>query len=162
MQLLRRRKTEDRSYALHPALQEAWAEPLGLNLKTTQTADGSLQIADVFACVRCLADSAASVPLIAYRAGDSGRTRLASGRLPGLLDRPAPATTQSALVGTLMSHLALWGNGYVGKFRNEDGVIEQLGCLHPDQIEVELVAGMPRYTVTDPKSGRSPSTAWRT
>ena len=113
-----------------------------------------MQIADVFACVRCLADSAASVPLIPYRATDAGRTRLSGGRLPGLLDEPAPATTQSDLVGTLMSHLALWGNGFVGKFRGEDGRVEQLGCLHPDQVEVELRAGMPIYTVTDPKTGR--------
>ena len=155
MQLLRRRKAEERSLAVHPAVDELWAEPLGLNYKTTApTADGSLQIADVFACVCVLADSAASVPLIPYRAGDAGRTRLSGGRLPSLLDKPAPATTQSDLVGTLMSHLVAWGDGFLGKFRNESGVVEQLGCLHPDQVEVELRAGMPLYTVTDPKTGR--------
>ncbi len=155
MQFLRRRKAEERSLAFHPALTEPWEASLGLNYKTTaSTTDGSLQIADVFACVRCLADSAASVPLIAYRAGDSGRVRLTGGRLSNLLDKPAPATTQSSLVGTLMGHLALWGNGYLGKFRGEDGRIEQLGCLHPDQVEVELQAGLPIYTVADAKSGR--------
>lgn len=138
-----------------PRVDEPWAIPLGLNhTSTTTTADGSLQVADVFSCVRCLSDAAASVPLITYRASDAGRVRLSGGRLPSLLDRPAPATTQSDLVGTLMAHLALWGNAYLGKFRGEDGHVEQLGCLHPDQVEVKMRAGAPSYIVSDPETGR--------
>jgi HK97 family phage portal protein len=42
----------------------------------------------------------------------------------------------------------------VGKFRNEDGRVEQLGLLFPDYVSVELQAGLPLYTVTDPQTGR--------
>jgi HK97 family phage portal protein len=114
----------------------------------------SLQVADVFACVRVLAGAAASLPLVPYRRTSTGRVRLTSGMLYGLLQAPAPATTQANLVGQAMAHLLLHGNAYLGKFRGSDGRLEQLGCLDPQNVTVELVAGMPRYTVTDPKTGR--------
>jgi HK97 family phage portal protein len=153
MQLLRRRKTEQRSLqALPGSADQFWNwHPDG---RSAATPLGALHVADVFACARVLADSLASVPLIPYRAADAGRARLTGGRLSNLLDRPSPATSQANLTGTLMSHLALWGNGYLGKFRGEDGRLEQLGCLHPDYVQVELRAGMPLYTVTDPTTGR--------
>lgn len=113
-----------------------------------------MRIADVYACVRVLADSAASVPLISYRRTSVGRVRLSGGQLPArLISQPAPAVTEANLVSLMMTHLALWGNAYLGKFRGEDGRIEQIGLLHPDYVQVELLAGLPRYTVTDPKRG---------
>jgi HK97 family phage portal protein len=108
----------------------------------------------VWACVKVLADAAASVPLIAYRRSDDGRKRLGSGRLASLLERPAPATTQANLVAQAVAHLTLYGNAYVGKFRDENGLLEQIACLSPENVTVELIAGTPRYTVTDPKTGR--------
>jgi HK97 family phage portal protein len=108
----------------------------------------ALRVSDVFACVRVLADSAGSVPLIPYRRLESGRTRVGGGRLPALLDQPAPAMTQANLVAQAMAHLALHGNAYLGKFRDREGRIEQLAMLHPDRVQVELTAGQPRYTVT--------------
>jgi HK97 family phage portal protein len=154
MQLLRRRKTEDRSYSFHPALEELWAQPLGLNYKSAVSQDAALQIADIYACVRCLSDAAASVPLIAYRRTDGGRQRLHQGFLPELLQRPSPSSSQPNLVGQLLLHLNLYGNGYIAKYRDDAGRIAQLGLLHPDLVEPELVAGEPRYVVTDAKTGR--------
>jgi HK97 family phage portal protein len=54
----------------------------------------------------------------------------------------------------MVSHLSLWGNAYLGKFRGEDGRVEQLALLFPDYVSVELEAGLPLYTVIDPKTGR--------
>jgi HK97 family phage portal protein len=118
------------------------------------SAADALQVADVFACVRCLSDAAASVPLIPYRQTTSGRQRLNSGRLFDLLQRPAPATTQANLTGQMVAHLTLYGNSYLGKFRDGEGRLEELALLHPDRVQVELVAGKPLYTVSDPSSGR--------
>lgn len=115
----------------------------------------ALQVGDVWACVKVLADAAASVPLIAYRRLDSGRVRLSSGKLAGLLDRPAPATTQANLIAQMVGHLTLFGNTFLGKFRDGGGRLEQLGMLHPDQVRVELVNGVPLYTVTGPKGKQS-------
>ncbi len=107
--------------------------------------DAALRIADVFACVRCLADTAASLPLVAYRrTADGGRERF-DGRLADLLRRPAPATTTANLTGTLMAHLNLFGNAYLGKYRDERGTVVQLAPLHPATVTPKLVGGEPRY-----------------
>jgi HK97 family phage portal protein len=113
-----------------------------------------LGVADVWACVRVLAGAAASLPLIPYRRQGEGRVRLTSGRLFDLLQTPSPTTTQANLVGQAMAHLLLHGNAYLGKFRAGDGRLEQLSLLDPANVQVELVAGSPRYTVTDAKTGR--------
>lgn len=115
---------------------------------------GALAIADVFACVRVLSGAAASLPLVPYRRTGQGRVRLSSGRLHDLLAQPAPAVTQANLIGQGVAHLLLHGNTYLGKFRDPEGRLDQLQLLQPDAVTVERVAGRPRYTVTDPKTGR--------
>lgn len=117
--------------------------------------ESALAVADVWACVKLLSDSAAALPLIAYRRTEAGRKRVTGGRLAALLDQPAPATTQANIVSTAVAHLALWGNAFVGKFRDGEGRLEQVAMLHPDRVQVELVAGDPRYTVYGPKGERS-------
>ncbi len=118
------------------------------------TPSNALAVADVFACVRCLSDAAASIPLVPYRKTATGRTRV-GGALSDLLRAPAPATTQANLIGQIVSHLALFGNSYVGKFRDAEGKIEQLALLHPDRVTPELRAGRPVYTVNDGRGRRS-------
>lgn len=109
------RRSEERALSWWPS----WGT--NTNVPGGPTPAQALQVADVFACVRVLADSAASVPLIPYRRRESGRERLNSGRLAGLLEAPAPATTQANLVAQAMTHLSLWGNAYLGKFRHDQG-----------------------------------------
>ena len=83
-------------------------------------------ISAVFACVRTLVDAAVLAPLIMYKTqADGTRARVDTGRLPSLLERPAPATTGPALTSQLMLHLALWGECLLGKIRT-DGVITGL------------------------------------
>lgn len=120
----------------------------------TVTAASALAIADAYACVRALADAAASLPLIAYRRTPAGRERL-DGGVADLLDRPAPATTQANLVGQLVAHLNLHGNAFLGKFRNGEGEVEQLALLDPERVKVELRGGMPLYTVHGPDGAPS-------
>jgi phage portal protein BeeE len=82
------------------------------------TPSAALGIADVWACVRVLADAASSLPLHVYRDSlGGGRERVRSGRLPLLLGRPAPATSQADLISSLMAHLAIFGNGFLAKYR---------------------------------------------
>ena len=108
----------------------------------------ALQLADVLACVRCIAEAAALLPLIAYRHLDTGRQRLGGGKLVELLDRPAPAVTQSAFIGQVVASLALRGNAFIGLYSGEEGELQQLGVLPPDRVEVEVRGGMPWYRLT--------------
>jgi phage portal protein BeeE len=79
------------------------------------------------------ADAASSLPLHVYRKTAQGREQVTSGRLVELLARPGPSTSQADLVSTLISHLAIYGNPYIGKFRDA-GEVVQLGLLHPERI----------------------------
>jgi HK97 family phage portal protein len=116
------------------------------------SATTALTVNDVWACVRLLSNTAASLPLVPYRRVDGGRERLTGGRLPSLLERPAPATTQSALTAQIMTHLLLHGNAYVGLYRNAADEIFQLGLLAPDRIVPEVKAnGRLVYTYYPPQ-----------
>lgn len=141
----RREKLEDRALtsANVPAVM---LSPTASGVSVTAT--NALGIADAFACVRALADAAASLPLVAYRRTAGGRERLEGG-VAELLRRPAPATTQANLVGQLMAHLNLHGNAFVGKYRDGDGRVESLALIAPERVQVELRGGLPLYEVTD-------------
>src|SRR4051794_21979180 len=101
---------------------------------------GAMAVADAYACIRCLADAAASLPLHVYRRTSAGRERLQGG-VAELLRRPAPAVTQSALVAQLVAHLNLWGEAFLGLYRDQDGAVFQLGLLAPDRVTVEQRGG---------------------
>ena len=117
---------------------------MGAYTPPTVTPTAALAIADVWAAVRVLADAASSLPLHVYRKTAVGRERVTSGKLVDLLDRPGPATSQADLISTLMSHLAIWGNGYLAKYR-QAGEVAQLGLLAPDLVRPELEAGRLRF-----------------
>jgi HK97 family phage portal protein len=108
---------------------------------------------DVFACVRVFTDAAASCPLIVYRRQADNERRRARGRTADLLERPAEDTTQANLVSTIVSHLLLWGNAYVGKYRDSEGRIEQLIPIDPGQVSVERRQGRIVFTITTLEAG---------
>ncbi|MEZ5077300.1 MAG: phage portal protein [Solirubrobacterales bacterium] len=114
----------------------------------TSTAPGVREaagLADVFGAVHVLSDGAIMCPIHVYRRGSQGREQVRDGDTVALLDEPAPGIAQPAFVGQLVSWLALWGECFIGKYRAADGSLSQLGLLPPDKIEVEVVAGEPRY-----------------
>jgi HK97 family phage portal protein len=148
-----RRRTEDRTLPredTYPTLGPTYAETVGVGQVESITPTAALRIADVWACVRVLADSAASLPLVAYRRSPNGDRERFRGRLANLLDRPAPATTQANLVGQLVAHLLLHGDAFLGKYRDDRGTVVQLGALDPTAIQVEIRAGEPLYTLMRP------------
>jgi HK97 family phage portal protein len=114
---------------------------------TTVTPTAALAIADVWAAVRVLADAASSLPLHAYRKTEQGRERVTGGKLNDLLDQPSPGTSQADLISSLMAHLAVYGAGYIGKYR-EAGEITQLALLHPERVRSEIDAGELRFRYT--------------
>jgi len=145
----RRRQAEDR------ALTRESLPSVMLPDSTSPDAPGVRQaagIADVFACARVLVDGAVMAPLAVYRRTTDGRERVIDGEAARLLDRPAPGVSQPAFVGQMVAHLALWGECFVGKYRAPDRSLSQLGVLPPDRMEVEIVAGEPRYKYHQPNA----------
>jgi len=141
MALFRRNKEEQRTLAtldLRPFV------PLSTIAPAT-----ALQNGDVYACVRVLADSAASCPLVTYRRLEDGNRRRVTNRTAELLRAPSEATTQAAFVSTAMAHLLLHGNAYLGKYRDAEGRVEQLLPIAPDRVQVERRHGRVVFTVSD-------------
>jgi HK97 family phage portal protein len=141
---LRRRGVEDRALAQETVRQTLFGAPLVSGPTGERSA---LHLVDVLACVRVIAEAASTLPLIGYRRTGEGRERLVGGRLVELLRSPAPGVTQSNLVGHLVASLAARGNAYLGLY-SSGGQVEQLGVIDTDRVQVEIVGGAPRYTLT--------------
>lgn len=105
------------------------------------TEQGALQMTAVFACVRILSETVASLPLILYeRLPDGGKARATEYPLYSLLhDAPNPEMTSFELRETLMGHVATWGNAYAEIETDRNGSVMALWPLRPDRMTVERV-----------------------
>lgn len=113
----------------------------------TVTPDTALRHSDVYACVRVLSDTAASLPLHIYRRGPEGRERVSDTLTARLLDRPSPTMTQATFTAAVIANLNLWGNAFVAKFRDPNRPVQQLGIIHPSRVQVSVEAGEPVFRV---------------
>lgn len=132
---------------------EFWGAPLSASGKVV-TAESAKTIAAVHACIKVLAETYASVPLIMYRrtAGD-GRERATTHPLYFLLhDEPNPFQTSYEWREMTAGHCLLRGNAYSQIQIDGSGNITALMPLHPDRVFPVLLNGTDliyRYTPRD-------------
>lgn len=109
----------------------------------TVTPDSSMRASAVYACVRILAESIASLPLIMYRrVGDDGRERAKAHPLyPIVHSSPNDDQTSFEFRETLQNHLALRGNAYAFIDWSFGGRVKQLIPLDPDRMTVRRDKG---------------------
>ena len=95
-----------------------------------------MQVAAVFACIRVLAESVASLPLIVYkRRPDGGKDRDPPHPLYRTLhDRPNRWQTGFEFREMLMGHAALRGNAYAAIKATGGQAVAELTPLHPDRV----------------------------
>jgi HK97 family phage portal protein len=98
----------------------------------------ALRVGDAWACVRVLCDSIASLPVKVYRDTGQGRVPVPDGRLSRLLAHPSPGSTSADLFSSIMCHLQVNGNCYLGKWRDSSGEIVALSPLPPSAVTVVL------------------------
>lgn len=92
----------------------------------------------VYACVRIIAETVASLPLHTYRSDGEGRERAADHPLYRLLhDEPNEEMTSFVFREALMTHLLLWGNAYAQIIRDGRGQVMALYPLLPNQMKVD-------------------------
>ncbi|WP_018659221.1 phage portal protein [Allofustis seminis] len=99
----------------------------------------AMQMTAVYACVRILSESVASLPLHLYRTNGAGnKERARDHPLYFILhDEPNPEMTSFILRETLMSHLLLWGNAYAQLIRNGKGEVIAVYPLMPNKMRVK-------------------------
>ncbi len=97
----------------------------------------AMQTTAVYACVRILAETIASLPLHTYMNTGSGKEKARGHPIYYLLsDSPNPEMTSFVFRETLMGHLLLWGNSYSQIIRNGHGKVVALYPLLPDKMKV--------------------------
>ncbi len=84
-----------------------------------------------YACIRRIAEAAASVPLLTYSAGNETETN----PLRALLASPNPAQTGRELLEQLYAYLMVAGNAYA-ELVTLDGTPRELFALRPDRMAV--------------------------
>ena len=110
----------------------------------------AMQVTCVYACVRVIAETIASLPLQVYKHTDVGKDKATTHALYRLLhDEPNPDMTSFVFRETLMSHLLLFGNAYAQVLRNGKGEVTALHPLMPNQMAVNRASnGQIYYTYT--------------
>ena len=129
---------------------EAWfLSFLGLeNTKSgaTVTEWTALQCSAVFACIRILSETVATVPLQFYRRLDRGKERAYDHPLYDVLHSQANEDMSSFLLReTLQGHLGAWGNAYAEIERNKAGDVMALWPLRPDKTRPKRKGGKLGY-----------------
>lgn len=131
-----------------------WFEPVTVRTSSGMrvSADNALRLAAVYASVRILAETMASLPFVLYRQRtDGGKDRVTDHWLYRLLaKRPNRYQNPFEWREMLQGHLALRGNAYNQIVANSRGEITELVPIHPDRIKMELTpSGDYRYRVMD-------------
>lgn len=104
----------------------------------------------VFACVRILAETIASLPLLVYRRlEEGGKERDPDHPLYALLhDLPNPMMTSLELRENMVGHVCLWGNAYCEIEQNGAGRPIALWPMRPDTAQVLEQNGKRWYLFT--------------
>lgn len=99
----------------------------------------AMQMTAVYACVRILSESIASLPIHLYQNQKKGsKAKAIEHPLYKILhNEPNPEMTSFVFRETLMTHLLLWGNAYAQIIRNGKGEVVALYPLMPNRMNVD-------------------------
>ena len=112
----------------------------------------AMQTSAVYACVKILAETIASLPLHLFKKGKGGKNEMAEQHplFSCLYEFPNEEMTSFEFRETMMTSLLLWGNAYARIIRKQ-GHTTELWYLRPNQMVVERdsTTGKIKYTYSD-------------
>jgi HK97 family phage portal protein len=118
---------------------ESWS---GMNIDRTT----SLGLSAVWACVRLISESVASLPLILYRRTEKGKERAVDHPLFNVFRlQPNPESTSFQWREVEQGHLLLQGNCYSQIVLGGDGYVDELWPLDPERMVVRRLDGKVVY-----------------
>jgi len=118
----------------------------------------AMQTTAVYACVRILAETIASLPLHTYKYTENGKEKATEHQIYNLLaDEPNPEMTSFVFRETLMSHLLLWGNAYAQIIRDGRGKVIALYPLLPNKMTVNRASNGEIYYIYSRYSDENPN-----
>ena len=149
--LFRARDKPNRQASPQDAVSAAPAFSFGSSMSgKSVTPSSAIQVSAVYACVRGIAETIASLPLHIYEATDAGSRKANEHPLYRLLhDEPNNEMTSFVWRETMLSHLLLYGNSYCQIIRSGRSRIVGLYPLLPDHMSVDRDSkGKLTYTYT--------------
>ena len=110
------------------------------------TSDNAIQASAVYACVKVLAETIASLPLMIYKKREDGGKDVVTDHYlyPILHDSPNPYQTAMEFRECQVGHVCLRGNSYAEKLMFA-GKIEGIVPLNPERIGAIVSGGVIRY-----------------
>ena len=116
----------------------------------TVTAQSAIQLSTVYACVRVISETIASLPLGVYESTDAGNRKATEHPLYRLLhDEPNGEMTSFVLREVMLAHLLIYGNSYCQIIRSGKNGIVGIYPLLPDHMDVDRDSkGSLTYTYT--------------
>ncbi len=133
--LFRSRDKPDVTNAVSPALAFYFGGSASGKAVNPRTA---MQMSTVYACVRVIAETVASLPLHVLREVELGSEKARDHELYRLLhDEPNSEMTSYQYREAMMCHLLLWGNAYSQIIRNGAGRVIALYPLLPERMTVD-------------------------
>lgn len=121
------------------------------------TEESAISTTAVYACVKVIAESIASLPLHLIRELEGMRTRARDHPLYGVLhDLANYETTSLNFREAMLASLLLWGNAYA-RIERENGHVTALWFLKPQRMEVkrEQISGRIIYRYTTEDTGQT-------
>lgn len=114
------------------------------------TVQSAIQLSTVYACVRVISETIASLPLGIYEAVNDGNEKAMEHPLYRLLhDEPNSEMTSFVFREVMLAHLLLYGNSYSQIIRSGKNTIVGLYPLLPDHMDVDRDSkGNLQYTYT--------------
>ncbi len=102
------------------------------------TPRNAIQVSVVYACVRVIAETIASLPFAVFQETKEGSVKALDHPLYHIIhDEPNSEMTSFVWRETMLTHLLLWGNSYSQIIRSGRGKIIGLYPLLPDHMEVD-------------------------
>ena len=100
----------------------------------------------VWACVRVLAETLASLPIILYKRIEGGKERAEEHPLyPILHVQPNPDQTSFIFKEQLQGHLGIFGNAYAQIVRDGRGYVKELWPLDPSRVTPDRSNGVLKF-----------------
>ena len=111
----------------------------------------ALKYSALYACVRLISESVASLPLHTYQRTENGKERLREHPISRLLSvSPNKQITSYSFREVLMGHVLTWGNAYAEIVRDASGMAVELKPITPDRVRVTVDEdGTIRYVVDE-------------
>lgn len=112
------------------------------------TPRNAMTINAVYSAVTLITDAILTVPLKLWETGEHGEKLACDCSGWTLLTEEAnPEHSASELYQIAAGHLLLWGNAFLYKERNANGMVSELWPIAPDQVEVGRLDGKKTYKV---------------